>query len=162
MERHGRASIVGPAASNTRNTSTHCRPASDDPLWVTLYLSHSVVKPAIRCQGNEWPSQFKGFSLRWRKQKKKRRIWLPVKLCISRCPSKGESTGRTAIPSQRDLERSRRSRAALQSSEYVSGSCFVARGEEAPAGLLHLLTETCGWSAKQGRTTTPISVKCSA
>lgn len=43
--------------------------------------------------------------------------------------------GRPASPSQRDLERSRRSQAALQSSEYVSGSCFVARGEEAPAGF---------------------------
>lgn len=36
---------------------------------VTLYLSHSVIKPTIRFQANEWPSQFKGFSLRWRKQK---------------------------------------------------------------------------------------------
>lgn len=41
--------------------------ASDDPLWGdSLHLSHSVIKPTIRFQGTEWPSQRKGFSLRWR------------------------------------------------------------------------------------------------
>lgn len=108
------------AASDTLWTS------SDHPLWVTLYLSRSVVKPTLRRQGNEWPWQFKGSSLRGRKPGAPE-----THLAASRARRHSlKSRGRPAAPSRRDL----------QSCEYVS-VFFVAGGGwgralgEAPAGV---------------------------
>lgn len=66
--------MEGPALSG-RQPVTHetptppGRPHQMILFGATLHLSHSVIKPTIRFQGNEWPSRCKGFSLRWRKHK---------------------------------------------------------------------------------------------
>lgn len=45
-----------------------------------------MVKPTIRCQGNEWPSPFEGFSLRWRRQKKRKKKAAEMDLAASQAP----------------------------------------------------------------------------
>lgn len=71
---------------------------------VTLRLSHSVIKPTIRFQGNEWPSQLKGFSLRWRQQKATEMDLAASQALYQWLSFWGNMRGWTAVPSQHDSE----------------------------------------------------------
>lgn len=61
--------LLGLQCVTQETQAPHGRPHQMILCGATLCSSHSVIKPTIRFQGNEWPSQFKGFSLRWRQQK---------------------------------------------------------------------------------------------
>lgn len=71
----------------------------------TLYLSHSVIKPTVRFQGNEWPSQFKGFSLRWRKHKAPEMDLAASQALYHWLSFFRNMRGWTVVPSQRGSER---------------------------------------------------------
>lgn len=135
----------------------------------TLYLSHSVIKPTIRFQGNEWPSQFKGFSLRWRKQKATEMDLAASQALYQWLSFWGNMRVWTAVPSQHDSEWEELELMLKPSCSAELWICEWAMccGENSEEGggspcLLYLLTKTYCTSAKQGLTTSLIFVKCSA
>lgn len=165
----GGLALLGLQCVTQEKQAPHGRPHQMILCGATLCLSHSVKSPQYAFRGMSGHHSLRAFLSGGGYKKLQRWIWLPVKRCISDCPFEeiweaGLLSLHSMIQSERDWS-SRRSQAALQSCEYVSGPCVVVRMVERGRGsprLLYLQTETYCTSAKQGLTTSLISVKCSA
>lgn len=124
----------------------------------TLCLSHSVIKPTIRFQGNEWPSQFKGFSLRWRQQKATQMNLAACQALYQWLCFWGNMRGWTAVPSQRDSEWEgmELTQEPSCSAELWVFEWAMCCAEDSGGGCLrYLQTEAYCTSAKQGLTAFP-------
>lgn len=89
---------------NVEHMAPSSRPHQMILCWVTRRLSPSVTKATIPFQQNEWPSQFKGFPLRWRQQKATEMDLAASQALYQWLCFWGNMRGWTAVPSQLDSE----------------------------------------------------------
>lgn len=99
-----RAFIVGSVVCNYMK---HWHPMVDHIRWSSV--GDTLLEPLCHIahnsfQGNEWPSQFKGFSLRWRQQKAKEMDLAATQALYQWLCFCGNMRGWTAVPSQHDSE----------------------------------------------------------
>jgi len=140
--------------------------------WVTLRLSHSVMKPTKRFRGNEWPSRvLRAFLSGGKATKKATEMDLAASQALyQRLCFWGNTRGWTAVPSQRDSEweglelpLKPSCSAELWICEWAMycGEDIAKRGGGG-SRLLYRQTETYCSSAKWELNASLTSVKCSA